>query len=106
MMTGAILGGSSVQQAAKLQMIIVFMLSSSTCLAAVFTTFAVISVTVDREHRIRMDRVDDREHGLWRAREWAGKKLMLSFKKLVCGWRGKDQDGGTLSERTPLLTGE
>lgn len=104
MMTGAILGGASVQQAAKLQMIIVFMISSSTCLATVFTTFAVIAVTVDSQHRIRMDRVDDRKHGVWRAREWASTALMLSIKKLVCGWREKDTK--TLSERTPLITGD
>ncbi|KAF9463945.1 hypothetical protein BDZ94DRAFT_1257835 [Collybia nuda] len=104
MMTGAILGGASVQQAAKLQMIIVFMLSSATCLSAVFTTIAVVSVTVDSDHRIRMDRVDDRKHGIWRARERMGKTLMILLKKLVCGWREKGTD--TLSERTPLITGE
>lgn len=103
-MTGAILGGASAQQAAKLQMIVMFMISSSTCLATVFTTIAVIAVTLDSEHRIRMDRVDCRKHGIWRARELASTALMLSFKRLVCGWREKDLK--LLSERTPLLIGE
>ncbi|KAF8954400.1 ABC transporter-like protein [Flammula alnicola] len=57
MMTGAILGGSSVQQAAKLQMIIMFMITASTTLASVFTTFAAISVVVDQDHRVRGDRI-------------------------------------------------
>ncbi|KAF9463943.1 UPF0014-domain-containing protein [Collybia nuda] len=103
-MTGAILGGASVQQAAKLQTIIMFMISSSTCLATLFTTFAVIAVAVDTEHRIRMDRIDCREHGIWRAREWIGKKLVWSVKKAACGWREKDIK--MLSEHTPLLSGE
>ncbi|XP_006459590.1 hypothetical protein AGABI2DRAFT_184217 [Agaricus bisporus var. bisporus H97] len=59
MMTGAILGGSSVQQAARLQMIIIFMISSSTTLATVFTTFSCIAVIVDAKHRIRCDRIID-----------------------------------------------
>ncbi|KAG2018319.1 hypothetical protein CC2G_007755 [Coprinopsis cinerea AmutBmut pab1-1] len=60
MMTGAILGGADVQQAAKLQMIIVFMITASTSLAAILTTFAAILVVVDTEHRIRGDRVSIR----------------------------------------------
>lgn len=58
-MTGAILGGSSVQQAARLQMIIIFMISSSTTLATVFTTLSCIAVIVDAKHRIRCDRIID-----------------------------------------------
>lgn len=57
MMTGAILGGSSVSQAAKLQMIIMFCISASTALAAMFTTVCAISVVVDEEHRVRPDRI-------------------------------------------------
>lgn len=57
MMTGAILGGSSVQQAARLQMIIIFMITASTTLASIFTTFSAVLVAVDAEHRIRSDRI-------------------------------------------------
>ncbi|KIY69800.1 UPF0014-domain-containing protein [Cylindrobasidium torrendii FP15055 ss-10] len=57
MMTGAILGGTSVQQAAKLQMIIMFMISSSTTLATMFTTAYAIATVVDAEHRIRSERI-------------------------------------------------
>jgi hypothetical protein len=75
MMTGAILGGSSVQQAAKLQMIIMFMISSATTLASIFSTMAVIAVTVDSEHRIRDDRIYGGMHGLWEASEEIRKTL-------------------------------
>ncbi|KAJ3886368.1 UPF0014-domain-containing protein [Lentinula edodes] len=57
MMTGAILGGSSVERAAKLQMIIMFFLSASTALASICSAGYTISVVVDREHRIRQDRI-------------------------------------------------
>jgi len=64
-MTGANLGGSSVQQAARLQMIIMLMITGSTTLASVFITFAAIFVAVDQEDRVRPDRNQDR--GEWSA---------------------------------------
>ena len=57
MMTGAILGGSSVQQAAKLQMIIMFLISASTVLASICSSGYAISIVVDQHHRIRQDRI-------------------------------------------------
>ncbi|KAJ3803377.1 UPF0014 family [Lentinula aff. detonsa] len=57
MMTGAILGGSSVERAAKLQMIIMFFLSASTALASICSAGYAISVVVDRDHRIRQDKI-------------------------------------------------
>ena len=82
MMTGAILGGSSVQQAAKLQMIIMFMISSATTLASIFTTMAVIAVTVDGDHRIRADRIDGGLDPLWKARESTAKKITRVTREL------------------------
>jgi ABC-type iron transport system FetAB permease component len=61
MMTGAILGGSSVHQAAMLQMIIMFMITANIVLASVFITFITIIMVVDQEHRIRSDRIDDKK---------------------------------------------
>lgn len=69
-MTGAILGGSSVEQAARLQMVIMFMISASTALASIVTTVHALSVVVDSEHRIRVDRIDGRLHAVWRGRNW------------------------------------
>ncbi|EIW84455.1 hypothetical protein CONPUDRAFT_151474 [Coniophora puteana RWD-64-598 SS2] len=68
MMTGAILGGSFVEQAAKLQIIIMFMLSASMALASIVATVLALRVVVDKEHRVRLDRVDVRDHAIWRVR--------------------------------------
>ena len=92
MMTGAILGGSSVEQAAKLQMIIMFMISASTALAAITTTVIVLSVVVDSEHRVRLDRVDAREHAIWRARNWVFAQIVGGVKSVTrCRWRRKEE---------------
>ncbi|KAI0067227.1 UPF0014-domain-containing protein [Artomyces pyxidatus] len=109
MMTGALLGGSSVQQAAKLQMVIMFMISASTTLASIVTTVLALLVCVDREHRIRGDRIDSRVHIVWRARNWVGAKIAEGIRGIAwhCTaflWRlfkrkGDDGDG----ERDRLL---
>ncbi|TFK36703.1 hypothetical protein BDQ12DRAFT_654041 [Crucibulum laeve] len=104
MMTGAILGGSSVQQAARLQMIIMFMISASSVLASILTTFAAVSVVVDKQHRIRSDRIDSRPHVVWRFREWGVGTLFGKFKKLIgfAKEKVKCENGGT-GERQRLL---
>jgi len=83
MMTGAILGGSSVQQAARLQMIIVFMISASTTLASIFTTFSAIVMTVDSQHIIRTDRIDEKKHGIWRAKDRGAENTKRGFVKMI-----------------------
>jgi len=80
MMTGAILGGSSVEQAARLQMVIMFMISSSTALSSIVTTVLALSVVVDSEHRVRSDRIDSRQHAVWRARNWLAEKVAEKVK--------------------------
>ena len=82
MMTGAILGGSSVQQAARLQMVIMFMISSCTALSSIVTTIFALSVVVDADHRVRSDRIDNRPHAIWRARNWMVEKLVEGMKRL------------------------
>ncbi|KAF9001556.1 hypothetical protein BDQ17DRAFT_1281401 [Cyathus striatus] len=101
MMTGAILGGSSVNQAAKLQMIIMFMISASTVLASIFTTFAVVNVAVDREHRVRPDRIDERCHLVWRFREWGVGWVVCSFRRVKETKKGCKEVG--VDERSRLL---
>ena len=81
MMTGAILGGSSVQQAARLQMVIMFMISSCTALSSIVTTILALNVVVDREHRVRTDKIDNRPHAVWRGRNWLLAKLAEGIKR-------------------------
>lgn len=63
-MTGAILGGASVHQAAKLQMIIMFMITASTTLASILVTVAAVVICVDAEHRVRTERIVKNETGV------------------------------------------
>ncbi|EPQ52485.1 UPF0014-domain-containing protein [Gloeophyllum trabeum ATCC 11539] len=107
MMTGAILGGSSVQQAARLQMVIMFMISSCTALSSMFITVCALGVVVDGEHRIRGDRIDTRPHAVYRARGRLveGAKSGVNgvvgrVKGLVGGKGGEEREEG---ERERLL---
>ncbi|KAH9980462.1 hypothetical protein BJV74DRAFT_779476 [Russula compacta] len=122
MMTGAILGGADVQQAARLQMIIVFMISASCVLSCMIATLFTLSVCVDSEHRIRGDRIDTRPHALQRATGAAvravvgavrgvwifivgGVKQILPREEEIVGnsHGGHDYGVNSRSERTPLL---
>ncbi|EIW80420.1 hypothetical protein CONPUDRAFT_57521 [Coniophora puteana RWD-64-598 SS2] len=82
-MTGAILGGSSVEQAAKLQMIIMFMISAATALSSIAATVVALCVVVDSDHRIRIDRIHDHEYVLWRARNWIVRKIATVVSALA-----------------------
>lgn len=95
-MTGAILGGSSVQQAARLQMVIMFMISSSTALASIVTTALALIVVVDSEHRVRSDRIDVRPHAVYRARSYLFGRIVDAVQpawiklKNKLTWKKKD----------------
>ncbi|KAG2149027.1 uncharacterized protein EDB93DRAFT_1143171 [Suillus bovinus] len=99
MMTGAILGGSSVQQAARLQMVIMFMISASTALASIITTTITLAVVVDSENRLRPDRVDVREHPVWRARNWLFSQAVNGVKCTVGLIRKDRRNGAAETER-------
>jgi len=64
-MTGSILGGASVTQAARLQMVLMFMISSAVVLSSIVATGFALMIVVDNEHRIRMDRIDSSKFILW-----------------------------------------
>jgi len=108
MIAGAILGGSSVDQAVKLQMIIMFMISASTALALIVTTVLSLGVVIDADHRVRSDRVDIRKHAIYRVRGWLIRKvvemfwvvvrpLLLCFKRIKGG--DSDQANGEEDNR-------
>ncbi|TDL25523.1 UPF0014-domain-containing protein [Rickenella mellea] len=99
MMTGAILGGSSVQQAARLQMVIMFMITAATALGSIVTTVLAMGIVVDAEHRIRSERIDGRKHAIWRGRDRAVGAVVGGIER---GWekvRGRER-----AERESLLT--
>jgi hypothetical protein len=118
MMTGAILGGADVGQAARLQMIIMFMISASSVLACIIVTIFTLNVCVDSEHRIRSDRIHKRPHALCRAssdairvmvgyvrRPWiffTGSVKQLLLEGIVID-RIEGEGIDSRSERAPLL---
>jgi Uncharacterised protein family (UPF0014) len=88
MMTGSILGGSSVYQAAKLQIIIKFMAAASVVLASVIITIAATVVVVDADHRIRSNRISGKMPAIYRVKDWnIGKLLAILLKSFT--WRTK-----------------
>lgn len=108
MMTGAILGGSSVEQAARLQMVIMFMISSSAALSSIIVTALTLGIVVDSEHRVRIDRIDTRQHAVWRARSWVVDKIVEGAKttgtKVAHVFNfGKNEDDVQDGERQQLL---
>ncbi|TFY74799.1 hypothetical protein EWM64_g9212 [Hericium alpestre] len=111
MMTGAILGGSSVQQAAKLQMVIMFLISSASTLSCIITTVFAFMITVDNEHRIRHERIDCREHAIWRARDWLIGRAYAAVERLERAIESiqstiEDQGGALVIKMKPKAVSE
>lgn len=74
-MTGSILGGASVTQAARLQMVLMFLISSVAVLSSIVATGFALIIVVDHDHRIRMDRIDSSKFIVWRYSERLFQKL-------------------------------
>jgi Uncharacterised protein family (UPF0014) len=81
-MTGAILGGADVYQAARLQMIISFMISAATVLSCIMVTFFTLYVCVDSEHRIRGDRIHMHPHAFRGASSYAIRTVAGSTRRV------------------------
>ncbi|GAB1521797.1 hypothetical protein RhiTH_004894 [Rhizoctonia solani] len=105
MMTGAILGGASVDQAAKLQMVIMFMINACTTLAAIVGMFSALYRAVDDCARIRSDRIFSEKFILWRARDRAIQGVVdagkAGYHKLRHPRQQSSANGN--GERAPLL---
>jgi hypothetical protein len=116
MMVRAILDGADTEQAARLQMIIVFMISASNALSCIIATHLALMACVDSECRIRLDRIDTHPHWLCSACSGsveavvriAGRTVFFaisSIKRLVQHvWVGNSSQSNPASERTQLLT--
>ncbi|KZT53507.1 hypothetical protein CALCODRAFT_439982 [Calocera cornea HHB12733] len=94
LMSGAILGGSSVEQAAKLQMIMMFLIASSTALATIVITFLALSIVVDGDHRLRSDRIDTRDVAVHRAFFAVMHGIAYEFGRIKEKMFGSKEDGG------------
>ena len=112
----AILDGTDVEQAVRLQMIIISMISASNALSCIVATYLALLVCVDSERRIRLDRIDARPHWICRAFNGAieavvgiagrtGIFAISCIKQLVRQWSiGNGGHADPVSERTHLLT--
>ncbi|CAE6443747.1 unnamed protein product [Rhizoctonia solani] len=104
MMTGAILGGASVDQAAKLQMVIMFMINACTTLASIVGMFSALYRAIDDCARIRSDRIFSEKFILWRARDRAINGVVdagkAGYQKLRHSNHSSPNGNG---ERAPLL---
>lgn len=86
-------------------MVIMFMISASTALATIITTVTTLAIVVDNEDRLRPDRVDVRDHPVWRARNWLFSRAVDGVKHTVRSCRGlvrKDRQNG-VAETDRLL---
>lgn len=93
MMTGAIFGGVSVEQAALLQMVLMFMIVASTALAAILATYLTLAVVIDNEHRLRTDLVILKQHVVWRIRDRCGDFVVAIFWSSYRVLRGLGKSG-------------
>lgn len=78
MMTGSILGGTSPEQAARYQMLILFLIAANTGTGVVLVVFAAYASLVDKQHRVcsdsiyprkRIEKLDKRLHS-WALQAW------------------------------------
>lgn len=103
-MTGAIVGGKSVEQAAKLQMIVMFMISASSALATIVALYFALTTLIDEKDRVRPDRLDARKPAFYRWRDRNIERAWKGLKRLPwCGW---SREQGTEEEREGLLNGD
>lgn len=63
MMTGQILGGSDPSQAARYQMVIMFVLAATSCVGATLTILLATASILDAEHRLRPERLVKQTRG-------------------------------------------
>ncbi|CAO3668529.1 unnamed protein product [Umbelopsis ramanniana] len=111
MMTGQIMGGASVLQAARYQQIIMFMISASTALAVLTAVVTCVTTIIDAEHRIRPERILQGRPSLWKDIKLLPKRTWeaIHWCIMCCGRFQKthkifdDSDSETSTERTPLL---
>ncbi len=118
MMIRTILGGTDVEQATRLQIIIMFLMAVSTALSCIIATNLVLWICVDSEQRIRSNCIDRRPHIVHRAvnsiipaiinvagQTWKLAMICVEYVRHA-GVRISSGDCAVSpSERTPLLTG-
>lgn len=81
MMTGQILGGSSPAQAARYQMVIMFMITGTASMGTVATVLGAVLTAVDRQHRLRSERLIPRANRQKGVAHWVQAQVIKGFVK-------------------------
>ncbi|GBF92795.1 ABC transporter permease [Raphidocelis subcapitata] len=87
MMTGQILAGTDPSEAARYQMVIMFLLGAAATLGAVASIYAAVLHLVDSCHRLRGDRLMPKANGSGML-AWLGSNLRAAWRACCCCWRG------------------
>ena len=98
MMTGAILGGASINQAVRYQQIMMFLISATTVLAVTLSVCICVMVCIDGNHRLRPDRVTSSKPWMWKIRDnigkWIWRGIKLSWRRITCRYyEDSDHEG-------------
>ena len=59
-----------------------FCISASTALGSIISTVLCLGVVIDSQHRIRDDRIDSRQHVIWRTRDKIVTSVMANVSEL------------------------
>jgi hypothetical protein len=111
MMTGQMIAGADPSQAARYQMIVMFLVSSATASAATSTVLLASATLVDKTGRVRRDLLSRRTPGGAR-RKGAAKRASLLWRRMKERWaapRAERGEGAAVSAaageagREPLL---
>nr|CAG8461154.1 14667_t:CDS:10 [Entrophospora candida] len=85
MMTGQIIGGAPIMDAVKYQQIIMFMISASTALGVLFSTFVCVFTCIDDHHRLRTERISNAKPWIYAQKD----KLFEKTKNLLIYLKNK-----------------
>ena len=112
MMIRTTLGGTDVEQAARLQIIITFTTAASTALSCIVATHLVLWICVDSEKNIRRNCIDTRPHVVRRVLNDAIINIVGYIWNLTMSWvehllqrRAQIDNTASQSEYSALLNG-
>jgi hypothetical protein len=81
--------------------VIMFCISASTALGSIITTVICLGVVIDSQHRIRDDRIDSRQHLIWRTRDKIVGGVLAGVSGFWSKLRKRHPEGG--EEHSRLL---
>ncbi|KAL3137213.1 hypothetical protein ABBQ32_006765 [Trebouxia sp. C0010 RCD-2024] len=87
MMTGQILGGTSPSQAARYQIMIMFLIAATTCIAVVGTVYLAVLSIMDRQHRLCSEKILPKAAATSGVEHWIQGQTIKGYKLMSKGVR-------------------